>query len=442
MAKAREYIEKGEEGMKYLARTFNPKTLAVAGAATLGAAGGLMGQETERDYIVSDNYCNSVTGDGSVLRNLCYDINLTPNSRIDLGDILDLETLSGRNVNYKVLDLEEGLRGVIARIRNGDQTGETQTSIKYYQRLLGLVGTEIQKPDVYSEQRLQRALEDEVIDVRGEGLFNPSARAYHTEDGLYAVLVESEDKDESHYVFLRLRGSPEDFAQPIQPETRPEGQLGERVDVDEAFDVFEGIPQPEIDLAGEPDYLPGITSEDRRARRADRVATRFSIGAMRNFEDTERGLIASSGVGSLSVFAGITQSDDKTLERLNVPLNNGRLGRGTTERIDESSLMAGLEFHPGYFVLGAGVEKDDYTLRVNERIEAANGDVLASSSNSKTKSEFNKIFYGGVDIPLTRNLGVKALIGQKISWDNLKKENFGSLGVSFRTHRSQDRGNR
>jgi hypothetical protein len=117
-------------------------------------------------------------------------------------------------------------------------------------------------------------------------------------------------------------------------------------------------------------------------------------------------------VGPLAGLINYTEGNDNVTRDLRFPLSNGRTGYGREEEKGLRSVGFSAEIHPtDYLFLGAGVDKESYTLDIEESILAADGSVLNSNRNSKTVEGKNERFYGGVKIPLGNNLGLRVAGG-------------------------------
>lgn len=134
------------------------------------------------------------------------------------------------------------------------------------------------------------------------------------------------------------------------------------------------------------------------------------------------------GYGPFSLSTNYSKSNDRIVEELEIPLSNGRRGVGTVKDLDFSSFGIGLEAYANKILfLGAGINFWNYTNSTIEEIVSSDGDVLKSNTDSKPGKETSGRFYGGLDIPVSKAIGIRIIGGY-----DTKKGVWGGIGGRFK----------
>lgn len=134
------------------------------------------------------------------------------------------------------------------------------------------------------------------------------------------------------------------------------------------------------------------------------------------------------GYGPLSLLANYSNSKDKIVEELEVPLSNGRKGVGTVKDLGFNSLGIGLEADVNKTLfLGAGINFWNYTTSTVEEIVSPNGDVLKSNTDSRSGKKTSGRFYGGLHIPVSKALEIRVMGGY-----DTEKGGWGGIGGRFK----------
>ena len=137
------------------------------------------------------------------------------------------------------------------------------------------------------------------------------------------------------------------------------------------------------------------------------------------------------GYGPFSLSANYSKSNDRLVEELEVPLSNDRQGVGTVKDLDFSSLGIGVEAYANKILfLGAGINFWNYTNSTVEEIVSSDGDVLKSRIASKSKKEISGRFHGGLDIPVSKAIGIRIIGGY-----DTKKGVWGGIGGRFKLNK-------
>jgi len=134
------------------------------------------------------------------------------------------------------------------------------------------------------------------------------------------------------------------------------------------------------------------------------------------------------GYGPLSLLANYSNSKDRIVEELEVPLSNGRKGVGTVKDLGFNSLGIGLEADVNKILfLGAGINFWNYTTSIVEEIVSPNGDVLKSNTDSRPEKKTSGRFYGGLHIPVSKALDIRVMGGY-----DTEKGGWGGIGGRFK----------
>ena len=121
-------------------------------------------QSARQNRILSRNEENSATGEGVLLKDFIYNVNLVPNTKVSLDSAFGLYAQKG-NVSYEVVSGRTGLRRVLSELKSAKKpTGKEKASIDYIQGLLGKTW----ENDANSVGALEMAVKDKIIDVEKE----------------------------------------------------------------------------------------------------------------------------------------------------------------------------------------------------------------------------------------------------------------------------------
>ncbi|MDP3992033.1 MAG: hypothetical protein Q8P79_00820 [Nanoarchaeota archaeon] len=158
------------------------------------------------------------------------------------------------------------------------------------------------------------------------------------------------------------------------------------------------------------------------------------------FGGNEYGLLgAAAGVGYGPFGASInySQANNELTKQISVPFGDGRTGTGRQENSDFRFFGASGEVYPfaigqeipylKYLFVGAGATIGPYTTTVQESILSSTGDTLKTERNSKSQTELAGRFFGGVNVPVWQQWGLRAFAG----YDTQRGKFFGA-GASYR----------
>jgi len=175
-------------------------------------------------------------------------------------------------------------------------------------------------------------------------------------------------------------------------------------------------------------YASGSPQKEEESKKS--LSIKLIVDGMYG-ENGLKGASIGIGYGPFSLSANYSKSNDRLVEELEIPLSNGRQGVGTVKDLDFSSFGIGLEAYANKILfLGAGINFWNYTNSTVEEIVSPNGDVLKSNTASKPEKETSGRFYGGLDIPVSKAIGIRIMGGY-----DTKKGVWGGIGGRFKLNK-------
>jgi len=98
------------------------------------------------------------------------------------------------------------------------------------------------------------------------------------------------------------------------------------------------------------------------------------------------------------------KAKDENLDNVDVPLSKGRRGVGTTDNFGKKTAGIFVESHPDVAIIGslkpfvgAGFNQDTWTVKTQEKIVDAQGNIIKSNTDEESKSKITKEIHVGLE---------------------------------------------
>jgi len=375
----------------------------------------------------------TAAGDGILAKTFIQNLPLTPDTKTDLNSLFytekenpdNLKDAEKRDLEWRVIDSQQGLNNIKSYLNS--QERELTGKEKAFKTHLNFLEdyTKRNSSDTESVNKLMKALEDGVVDVQADSLYNSEKNEWNIKKGTYMLIAK--DKDESQSV-------------PIL------------TNVSTHFNK-----SPELKGKGVESYLMGDNLKNLDLDKMTLI--RYDIGPEKGFfDDAGWSIIAQGTAGSDVYGAGIgakygpiagalniySSSDETTKDVTSQPSERtGRYFSGTEKEVDKKGFGLGLEYHPkkvlsGSF-LGAGIDYWNWTTETDENIHTSEGSVLARNTNSESNSDTSFNGYIGYSHPLNERWDLRGQVGYRtgVGKNETGKGFFGGVGLSYKFRKNE-----
>ena len=386
-------------------------------------------EENLQNEIHSERPELSAVGDGIALKEYIHRFSLTPDSEINLYEKFGLKA-GEASIYYEVVDAKTGLKNIISYLEKGLESRDTQSkkekqaSIKYYRGLLAQIPGEESESYRRSLSNLEKSVREGVISGKD------------VDDGFYILVGKSKTTkgyaENSIPIIVDIKNTPEKL---YFPESENSARIvGEVVYTKKLMETGkEGVLTKRL-VETDKKSVIDPTKERKEKKSKKPLSTKLLVDGMYG-KNGLKGASIGIGYGPFVLSVNYSNSGDKIVKEIEVPLSNGRQGVGIVKDLDFNSLGIGVEAYVNKILfLGAGINSWTYTNSVLEEIVSSNGDVLKSNTDSKSGKETSGRFYGGLDIPISKVIGVRAMCGY-----DTKKGVWGGIGGRFKLGKKPDK---
>ena len=388
-------------------------------------------KKTIENRIYSSLPENSASGEGVALKDFVYDINLNSDSNVKLDEVFGLYAKKG-DIQYNVIDAQKGLKNIIVFLeknlnsRDAQSKSERIATINHYKNLL----QKTSESDISSLNNLEKAVQDGVIDVRGDSLVLPEG--WKIKEGKYVLVAKSKSLESGNEKYV-ANSIPLvvniKFSSEKPSEIKHDAQSAIRHDAKRAY-AKERVHAPALEKETHKEYEK---KEDSK-----KIFTAGLILEAFGGENGLKGAGVGLNYGPLALVFNYAKSNDLRVNEVTVPLSVDRYGYGTEDHVNFNSIGAALEVYPvrGLF-LGAGGNRWNYTDKIEENILSGNGEVIKTNTNSKSAKEYSARGYLGVEIPVKKSFGLRFTGGY-----DTKKGLFGGAGLNIKLNKRPGKNNK
>lgn len=380
--------------------------------------------EEVRDFIYSEDLLITTAGDGVFGKTFLNKLELKPDSKIDLNNIfytLGKDKDKEKDLNFGVIDSQQGIQNIRDYIKSkGKLTGKEKAFVNHLNFLEKYASENPSDPETI--KKLNKALEDGVIDTQADLLYNLDKNEWDIKKGTYVLIAKNPEKSETVPVLINLDTHGD---KAILEKKGIESTLyGDNLRNLEDYGTASTFVEHDI----KPEKLEKETKEKKNLEGIVQVKAGdfYGVGA---------GLKYGPLAGIVNVYGA---SDETTKDIETEPSSRtGRYFSGTEEEIDWKGIGFDVEYHPQNFLkgayIGAGLTHWDYTVKTEESIHASDGSILAENSDSSKESDTSSHGYVGYSHPLTDRLNIRGQVGYSTGAGegDIGKGLFGGLGLSY-----------
>jgi len=315
----------------------------------------------KQNIIYSSKQNLSATGEGILLKDFEFDLDLKQNGKIDLEEDLGLYAKKD-TLSYDVIPLKKGIKNIISYLnKDSNLSQEKKATIDYLRNYLNKTEKDSSSNDSSSIATLRKSLEDKIIDTNKDSLIIDNK--WKINDGKYLIAARSKQtkdlKPNSLYFLVDL--------------------------------TTEDLPQPDTTR------INAIKKENHPRIFFDGLGNKDMNGGRIGF-----------GYGPIGISFGYLQGKDKIINEKSVPLSSGLIGSGKEEILNPISYLIGAEAEIGPAIIGADAYSNNHTKRVYESISSGNR-IIREKTNSKAENSFNFGVHAGAKIKLTDKLYLRAI---------------------------------